>query len=1052
MKTTRIILIIAVLAAMTAACTKEEKKEREITPIDVKLLVDGQQTDTLKSAAAGALFNVDVDVNSTGLRWSVETDKNWCTIENGEGTGSARFKLIVDPNENTKNRDTATVTFIAGEYIRDVMKVTQTGSDYVISRSYFAVAKDGKVDQKSSAPILLIKTVEGKLWELENQPEWLTTKIVISKTQSMVTMTFAANDGPARYHTMSVKDSDSGESVCNIDIFQFGNEYEYDASGAILLPGDKEASIYFKAPEGRIGSLNLPDYITLRQSDEGDKMTGYTITFPTNFNDCSENRNPKITALLSNKLAITMPAIVQAYCPAGGLTSAKGLTKFAEVVNAGGDISEWQTDGVVHMLNNIDMSSVKSWESIGTEAHPFTGEFDGTFHTILGMKSGNPLFGVCQDAKIHSLILNNTCTFSKTEDPLDSETSIYLSPVAGKIKSTTVQDCVNGADVTYARLTEGNDASIYVSGLVGYADEESKIISCTNNGKVSTTAACKAPNGSNTALYLGGVAGKANGNISKCVNTGAVADDAAVKNHYIGGIAAFSAGSVTESSSEGTFTISSKRGSGNTADQSLEITVGGIVGRGEDATVSNNTNKGALNLSTTVKTLYAGGIGGNLSAEGELLDGNTSSGAISNTGGVLHNYLGGLYGALEGNIKIDFNSDLNACTGGMEIKAMDTDASTTLHVGGLIGGIRGGNFEFDSPAWNQSMALDFSYTDYKVGCIAVGGILGGSMYTAQDDEHRTGLTLKNAQNIKGMIEITCGHAVFGAKITSFAGIVGMNNGPATLSGCTSSGEVSLPSSPTNSNGYSIAVAGVVGRLFGGNSSLKNCNNTGGLRNWNYNNNAYNGSTTYDGMTVYSCSMVAGVLGGAMTIASSTDNTNYTVELDHCTNSGYAYSYRGMAAGIAGFVRNATIKDCTNKGSLGSGNRSYPAGIVSVAYNTNISNCTAVCGLTGASYGSELYTSGGIASFMYGTGSVVNCSYFGDIKCTVSNDITREKYAFIVAVTDESAPINIQGCRFGGTLSGLGGDKVVANEENFADYVFATGAATASECSYWNGEE
>ena len=1049
MKTRNILLATAALAAMLAACTKEEKKEREITPIDVQFTVEGQKADTLKSAAAGQVFNVDVAVNSTGLRWKVESESLWLTIEDGEGTGSARFKVITTPNENTRNRDTATVVFSAGEYVREAFKVTQSGSDYVISRAYFAVAQDGKVDQKASAYMLLIKNVEGKTWEFENQPEWLTTKITSNKTQSMIAMTFAPNEGPARYHTMVVKDSGTGEAISNIDIFQFGNEYQYNATGAILLDGDKEGSIYFKAPEGRISTITVPDYVTLTEKDEGGKITGYTLSFPTNFNDCAESRAPKIAAKLSNNLATTLPAIFQNYCPAGGITSAKGMQKFAEVVNAGGDISEWTTDGVVHMLNNVDMSSLKSWESIGTAAHPFTGEFDGTFHTILGLKSGNPLFGVCQGAKIHSLIFNNTCTFTMNEDPLDTEAEVFLSSIAADIKETTLENCVNGADVTYTRLTECNDVKIYVAGIVGKTDDASKVISCSNSGKVSTTAGCKAPNG-NSSLYLGAIAGLGCGKFEKCTNTGDVADDAAVKTHYIGGAVALCQGTVKDCSNEGIFTISSSRGSGNTADQSLETSIGGIVGRGEDAIISGSTNKGAFNLTTTVKTVRAGGVCGYLSAEGEVSGTNTNSGAITVSGALLHSYMGGLYGLLEGNISIDFDSDLNACTGGLDIKCLDTDATTTLFAGGLVGGIQGGNFVFESPAWNQSIALDGSYNSYKLGCISIGGILGGSTNTAQNEAGRTGLTIRNAQNIKGMIEITCGHGEFGAKMASFGGVVGMNNGPATLTGCTSSGDVSMPSSPSNTNSYSVALAGIAGRIIGGDCTIKDCTNTGGLRNWHYNNNIYNATTSYNGMTLYSCGCMGGIVGGAMTIALCEDPTNYKLTIEHCNNSGYAYSYRGMAGGIAGFVRNTTIKDCTNKGSLGSGNRSYPAGIASVCYDTTIEDCTAVCGLTGSSYGSESFTSGGIASIMYGTCGIANCSYYGDIKCSVSNDLTKESYAGIVAVTDSNTPMTIQGCRFGGTLSGLG-NKVVIDEENFSNYIFAKGVAQASGCSFWDGK-
>ena len=169
-----------------------------------------------------------------------------------------------------------------------------------------------------------------------------------------------------------------------------------------------------------------------------------------------------------------------------------------------------------------------------------------------------------------------------------------------------------------------------------------------------------------------------------------------------------------------------------------------------------------------------------------------------------------------------------------------------------------------------------------------------------------------------------------------------------------------------------------------------------------------------------------------------------------------WTSRGSLGGIAGYVRNATISNCSfTSGALisdGSANIQGLAGsIVAIAANSTISGCTGKVNVAGGTNGSVLYRVGGIAGVLEGTSTIDNCSYFGAV---THNNATDGKVAYAggLAGLAESTS-TIKNSKFGGSVWG---DDIAAT--NYADYisnVVSNGGEvytpTIENCSYWDGK-
>lgn len=183
--------------------------------------------------------------------------------------------------------------------------------------------------------------------------------------------------------------------------------------------------------------------------------------------------------------------------------------------------------------------------------------------------------------------------------------------------------------------------------------------------------------------------------------------------------------------------------------------------------------------------------------------------------------------------------------------------------------------------------------------------------------------------------------------------------------------------------------------MGGDSEITDCHNTGEIDNEHYNNNTWTGTNLQSGST-------AGIIG-----AYAYDNDyKASIKISGCTNSASVKSYRGMAGGIAGYLRNAEVSDCRNTGTMANGARSYVGGIIGIADNSSVSGCTAICKIGGSSAGSEIYSGGGIVGILWTGSRCENCAYFGDIT-SLTPTKPGETYGSVAGST--AAGTKITGC-------------------------------------------
>lgn len=190
------------------------------------------------------------------------------------------------------------------------------------------------------------------------------------------------------------------------------------------------------------------------------------------------------------------------------------------------------------LANHIDVSSVDTWNPIGSKEKPFTGSFNGNGFSIVNIKSHNGLFGFIDGAKIENVGLINcnlTCsTLSKVVGIIanfSNNSTIVNCFTTGKIVSSTsssmtalAAEYTSGSLVGYASnsifkncynltnniLNYEKTPFAQMGGLVGVA-ENSQFVCCYNSGEVSAIKPTKS-NSSDSNIQLGDLVGLGNGN------------------------------------------------------------------------------------------------------------------------------------------------------------------------------------------------------------------------------------------------------------------------------------------------------------------------------------------------------------------------------------------------------------------------------------------------------------------------------------------------------------------------------------------------------------
>ena len=208
------------------------------------------------------------------------------------------------------------------------------------------------------------------------------------------------------------------------------------------------------------------------------------------------------------------------------ITTAEELKVFRDDVNNGNTYE----GKYVYLANDITLDSNEQWEPIGLypmestgptddeNNKPFKGIFDGNKHEINGINidttnKGQGLFGIVNDGTIKNVIIGN-------ENNINGGNA--SAGLVGYLYNGKIYNCTNESDI--------NSTGSYVGGIVGFADVNSTIEQCYNNGNITFL---ESDTGGNA---IGGIVGQfMRSNILRCINSGIIKAEA-----NVGGICGYS--------------------------------------------------------------------------------------------------------------------------------------------------------------------------------------------------------------------------------------------------------------------------------------------------------------------------------------------------------------------------------------------------------------------------------------------------------------------------------------------------------------------------------
>lgn len=966
----RYILYSALLSlAFLTSCSKEKllmEKEKDAlqeridaaSRIDVKYSVDGQETKSLNYDNKAQDIRVKVDINDPALIWNVESDRQWCEVVPEEHKGPGFFTLSVKANEDFENREEATLTFVAGDYRGSTITVNQDGSVFLLAQPYFVLSKDSG----NFTVNVTVQKEDGEEpeWEISSDSWISATKgdIVSQDSESLtrtVNVSCLENDTDTRFGAVTLT-LQSHVSTGEIYVSQFGTEYSYDADGVIFFGKDETARIAFTAPEKTIASVKVPSYATYTIEDNQNGTVQVVITAEENFSDCSELRLSQTSLVLSNATAseVALPEFEQDYVPAHGLLTAKGLVRFATAVNEGDPTDDWEQDGAVTVLGDIDMTGITGWTGIGTAEHPFNEVFLGNGHTIDNLTHTSAgLFNVCDEATVKNVTLGEGCSIycnaSFSEDKA-------LGGIVSECRCSEVSSCTFSGSLEFG-ASNGSECNAYVGAVVGKADAESAIISCKHNGKLTFSSV----QDDELTAYVGGVAGCNPGQTTSCECSGKISLTTNVSHLFAGGILPVLPADATAGGNafSGDIFLSGS---------SVENAIGGLYG----SVAGNHTFDFNFDKSIILGNVTVDKFGGSTAAS---------------------LFAGGMIGRIEEQSNITVAGFECGCNFTVDHSANVLNAGY-LCVGGVIGGCNPASNAEDFPCGvtlsnltNIGTITEPCVTSVATAVIleCLSGIMGYLNGPAEISNCVNKGSLGDAP-VKGSTSKSNGKCQIVAGILALA-----ENGNLNIRKCSNSGNI--VSIHYNNNAYDGITSGryscnIQSGILGGfgytdshssyTLTLSECTAGGYIQ-------GYRGITAgmagyAENATISNCEVAANFSGTTMTGKNAMGNNS---------------AYKGA---VAGLLYKSTVDNCTAKSNIyatsAGSEASNPGGILSIDLGGNVvRNCSYFGQITVGTKadGKECY-SGGVVALGADDLNVTDCNYGGTIEGTIINANNMEQYA------------------------------------------------------------
>lgn len=679
---------------------------------------------------------------------------------------------------------------------------------------------------------------------------------------------------------------------------------------------------------------------------------------------------------------------------------------FATAYNAG----EYPDSQIATITADLDFLSVGADKFVtlglrdGAKQSPdgnakkyFAGTLNGNGKRILNLKTDVPFIqAIGTGALVKDVIIDASCKFGVWY----GTKSIEFGPLVGYCSDGKITNCSSSATVTLSQCNSlANNNDLYVGGLVG-RNRAAEIIGCTSSTSIVADATYVVDAASKSNLYIGGFTGycsNPNGVLEKCTNTGNISVASTALNIYVGGICAkASAGTITGCSNSGAITASTVSADG---DLCQSIYLGGLfsivdANKEQSIEITGCSNSGDITSASDVKQQTIGGIAGRLSTYNVKFTGNKTSGDMTTKAALQSLFCGGVFGRVTASQTLTFSGE--PCTGNIKIGATESSNQATIYCGGLIGQTTKNITIGGDVTCKSNITYDISAAANIAAESFFGGIIGCA-YGAPINI--SGMKASGVITIQSPSKKAMQH-----KLSGFGGIIGGATKGAKISDCSSSVYVKMTAQTSRTNGCAVHFGGIAGRLYGGNVEIKHCTNSGRQQNNHYNNNIWSNN--------FSGNVTGGIVGS---IGYSAGNTEYSAIIDDCHNTGSVYAYRGAAGGIAGYLSNATITNCSSTEDI---TRSAPGGgIAGVVSNCKVSSCYVKSNITSADGGSACADAGGIIGEAVSS-SVDGCRYYGTIIENSQTITGKRVFGGIIGKADDASSAGVTtACGFGGTING-----------------------------------
>ena len=924
--------IILVAGVLAASCTEKisdeeilQSREKNSVSLSVSFAVGGSEVKSLAFSHSATRQEIEVSVNNDNLNWNLESNRPWCTVVPGEHKGSGKVILDISANEDFEARDEATLTFVAGEYRGTSIKVNQSATAFIIGQPYFVVPKSGDTYSVN------ITTLDGTSWDVDGDSWLQATKGASTSaggfTKTTLTIKPSANTGESRYGAVTLT---AGAEQDKIYLWQFGSDYNYDDSGNIFFGKEEEAALHLTAPAYTVKDVVVPSFATANVTEQGDNAT-IDITLDKNLSDCNELRTANISISLNNASAsvVAVPAIVQDYEPAHGLVTGKGLVRFAQAVNEGTSTADWEQSGAVTVLGDIDMNGIEDWSGIGTAEKPFAGTFDGGGHSISNLKNtANGLFNYCKGATVKDITLAKSCSIFRSSNFADKA---CFGAIVSNAENTSISGCTFAGTIEFGGNSDHEEAALYLGGIVGWADVQSRIQAAKMSGKVAVST----PSAEDLICYEGGIAGFCAGTVTAGEVLGQVAFSSGIGTAIVGGIMSqLNAGAtVSNNSFMGTLTLG-----GNAGYAALGGLYGQVLcdhsfdGASDKSVTLGNIDINSFRPAETATFVFAGGFVG-LVPEGISLtfkdyEAQTNFTTDFATAEMTAKQLsiGGFIGGCDPSAEVNSLSCTNLVSSGTI--GFKYSTSVTCHVRRvMIGGIAGyvnGPSVFENCTNKGEIGKDLATQWYCARSNGYSELAGGiagyvhggnARFTGCINQGSISNHIYNNNGTTGVYDGMYTPPVSGGILGGFNYGTTRENFTLTVTSCTNAKEI------FSYRGYT---GGIVGYCY--NANISSSNSQGRLSNGANDQNAYRGG-------------IAGAAGKA-----SVKDSWATCDITALVYGSADYGCAGGILGLATSGDPVTIDGCSYYGTVKSDKKAttkpeYPGGILGMGQaNSVVKNC------------------------------------------------------------------------------------------------------------------